>query len=375
MSDSAPVRDDFSSDEIEPPKTRSPIERAIVWTLIVGLCGLLGFEYFTLNGYNSTLEALAKIREDPEVLVPLSEVRKSMISGSPSETRIKKFGTEKLELKWMSFFKDYQIHLTLESGEDDPNVLGYVTPNAPEDTPVSSGEGWMPEDGSDTSGGMGMDMPSGMGGGGGVEHGGPGDGGPGAGGPGRGGPGGGAGAQRGGRRRATGLLGELQQEWVQAELGMTAEQTGKLPDVARAAFSGIDFSSFQSMTDEERQTARQELTEKLESGIKELLDEEQFDRARQLMLQRMGPAAFARADVAADLQLDDSQKKQVEELAPQLRPQRGGSPEDGEVARNLLLRMLTEEQAGKWEALKGPPSENRPEEGESPGRPSRPLEE
>ena len=110
-------------------------------------------KYLALNGYNTTLTALEKIRKDPEVLVPLSEVRKSMISGSPSETKIEKFGTEKLQLKWMSFFKDYQIHLTLASGEDDPNVLGYVTPNAPEDTPNFSGETWMPEDGSDTSGG------------------------------------------------------------------------------------------------------------------------------------------------------------------------------------------------------------------------------
>ena len=90
---------------------------------------------------------------------------------------------------------------------------------------------------------------------------------------------------------------------------MTAEQTEKLPEIARAAFSGVDFSSFQNMTEEERRVARQELTEKVESGIKELLDEEQFDRARQLMFQRMGAAAFARADVAAELAFDDSQKE------------------------------------------------------------------
>ena len=77
----------------------------------------------------------------------------------------------------------------------------------------------------------------------------------------------------------------------------------------------------------------------------------------------MGPAAFARADVAAELELDDSQKKQVEELVPQLRPQRRAPSEDGEIARNLLLEMLTEEQVGKWAAMKGPPSGNRPEDG------------
>jgi hypothetical protein len=347
VSDFAPAPDEDSPNEVEAPKTRSPIERAIVWTLIAGLCGLLGFEYFALDGYNSTLKALDKIREDPEVLVPLSEVRQSMISGSPSETKIKKFGTEKLELKWMSFFKDYQIHLTLASDEKDPNVLGYVTPNAPEETPQLLD---VPEDGTDTSGGMEMSMPPDMDGGGGE------DGGPPGGGPERG-------AQRGGRRRASGLLAELQQEWVQAELGMSDEQTEKLPEVTRSAISGIEFSSFQSMTNEERQAARQEIGEKLEAGLKELLDEQQFNRARQLMLHRMGPAAFARADVAAELELDDSQKKQVEELAPQLRPQRRGPPEDGEIARNLLLEMLTEEQVGKWAAMKGHPPGNRPKDG------------
>ena len=363
MSDFAPAPDEDSPNEVEAPKTRSPIERAIVWTLIAGLCGLLGFEYFALNGYNSTLKALAKIREDPEVLVPLSEVRQSMISGSPSETKIKKFGTEKLELKWISFFKDYQIHLTLASDEKDPNVLGYVTPNAPEETPQLLDT---PENGADTSGGMDMSMPPDMDGGGGE------DGGPPGGGPERGDPIGGAGAQRGGRRRASGLLAELQQEWVQAELGMSDEQTEKLPEVTRSAISGIEFSSFQSMTNEERQAARQEIGEKLEAGVKELLSEQQFNRARQLMLHRMGPAAFARADVAAELELDDSQKKQVEELVPQLRPQRSRPSEDGEFTRNLLLEMLTEEQVGKWAAMKGPPPENRPEEG-SQARPQRPT--
>lgn len=375
MSDTAPASDDVSPDEVEAPKSRSPIERLIVWTLIAGLCALLGFEYFSLNGYNSTLKALGIIRKDPEVLVPLSEVRKSMISGSPSETKSQKHGTEIIELRWMSFFKEYQVNLTLASGEDDPNVLGFVTPNAPEDagTSYSKNNTWMPEDGNDTSGGMDLSMPTGMGAGGGGEHGGPGGGGLGAGG--RGGPGaGGPGGQRGGRR-VPGILGDLQQEWVQTELGMTPEQVEKLPEIAQSAFAGVDFSSLRSMSSEERQAAMLDVQSKLESSAKELLDEEQFGRARQLMFQRIGAGAFVRADVATELGLDDSQKKQVEELAPQLRPQRGGSSEDRDVALNLLQEMLTEEQAGKWEAMKGAPSENRPEEPESPTRPQRPAAE
>lgn len=369
MSESPNDTDAGSADNMATAKTRSPIERAVVWTLIGGLGVLLGVEYLSLNSYNTTLAALDRIRSDPEAMVSLSEARKTMISGSPSEaTRKGSASTEIVELKWFSLFKDYRVSLITESGENDPIVIAFSTPIAPQEaaseTPLAVNDplpgdpramGAMPGEAMMTPGQTG-------------------------------GPGatGGRPPQSGrGRRRAPGMLGDVQQEWVQAELGMTPEQIEKLPGVAQAVLSGVDFASFREMTEDQRQAARQELESKIEAGVKDVLDEEQFGRARQLMLQRMGPAAFSRADVALELGLDDSQRQQAGELTAQIRlAQRelgfGASPQARDEAaatfNGLLLDMLTDDQTGKWQGMLGAPPEKGPEE-EPPRRPQRPTGE
>lgn len=362
MADTPSTPDDVSPDEAEIPKSRSPVERAIVWTLIAGLCVVLGIEYLSQRGYNSTRVALEELLENPEAMVAMSKVR-TLISGSPSETQAKgkKRGTEVIELRWFSLFKHYQVDLTIEADEADPLLIGLATPGAPAVTPVAAGPAATPEgEGMDPMA-MGM-MP--------MTPGGPG----GAGGP--GGPGGGGG---GFTRRSPGMLGDLEQEWVQAELGMTDEQLAKLPEIAESVRP--DFSSFRDMSNEQRQAARQEMESKSEAAAKGLLDEEQFGRVRELMFQRLGAAAIARDDVATELGLDDSQKKQVAELAGQMRDAlrelgfRATHEQREEAAapwNGLLLEVLNEEQAGKWQAMLGAPPENVPEP-EPPQRPQRPA--
>lgn len=260
--------------------------------------------------------------------------------------------------------------MTVEAGEDDPVVIWFKTPEAPEEAaPVVASSGDEGTDGADMGmPGMGF-APGGMGGHDAAAPGGSGPGGP-----------GGGGGQRGGRNRPVrGLLGELGQEWVQAELGMTDDQLAKLPEIA--ASLRPDFSSFGGMSDEERQTAFQEMESKGEAAAKGLLDAEQFGRAREFMFQRMGVEAFARDDVATELGLDDSQKKQVLELMAELRGAERSlgfraSREERDSAKSpwkaLLLEVLSDEQNEKWEALLGAPPEKGPEP-EPPARPQRPA--
>ena len=118
-----------------------------------------------------------------------------------------------------------------------------------------------------------------------------------------------------------------------------------------------------------------------EAAAKELLDDEQFARARELMLQRTGVEALAREDVATELGLDDSQKKQVAELMTELQSSERdfgfrASREERDEAKApwkaLLQDVLSDEQTGKWEALLGAPPEKGPEP-EPAARPQRPA--
>lgn len=368
MSDSTPIPDDAVHDEEVTPKSRSPIERVIVWVLIAGLLVVVGAEYLGQSGYNSTVDAFgAKIRNNPEVMMKLSEAR-TLVSGSPSETTSDgarngdKVSNRILTLSWFSLFKRYEVELTIEADEDDPTVLNFTTAD-PEEPEVLAAGGDSTSDEDDAA--LAAAGPGGgMGPGGGHD----------AEGDGSGNRGGGGGR----RRRSRGILGELQEEWVQAELGMTAEQTAKLPEIAESVRP--DFSAFQGMSPEERTAAFQEIQTKSEAAVKELLDDEQFARVRELMFQRAGAQALAREDVATELGLDDSQKKQVAELIDQRRGALrelgfGSSAEDREEAAApwdaLLMEVLTEDQAGKWQAMLGAPPEKGPEpEVERPRRPS-----
>ncbi len=146
-----------------------------------------------------------------------------------------------------------------------------------------------------------------------------------------------------------------------------------------------DFSALQSLPEEERRAAflgmNSEMETKGEAAAKELLDDEQFARARELMFQRLGSEAFARDDVATDLSLDESQKKQVADLMAELqgaeralgfRASRDQRDEAKGPYKVLLQDVLSEEQTGKWEALLGAPPEKGPEP-EPPARPQRPA--
>ena len=378
MSESLPTSEDAPVDSAVPVKKRSPVERALVWSLIAGGLVVAGVEGAAKYGYDTTRVSVQElIARDPEGVVKLSEVQK-LVSGVSSRTESD--GTlvggiaarRTLKYRWFSIFKpeEYQITLSVEAGEEDPLVLNFETSKAPVPQPIlmAGGEGELEgEDGSTGFGGGGGGG-GGFGGGGGMQH----D----AEEPGGTGSGGGGGRRQRGPRRSAGMLGDLQQEWVQTELGLTAEQIDQIGEIASGARP--DYSSFREMSPEERTAALRAIEQQGETGAQQVLDEEQFARARELMLQRVGVAALLRDDVQVELALTDAQKTQVGELSSELRAAlreagfRASQEERDHAAapwKALLLEVLTEEQSGRWEAMLGEPPEHRPDAQARPQRP------
>lgn len=151
----------------------------------------------------------------------------------------------------------------------------------------------------------------------------------GRGGPGGGGPGGGMrggpGGMMGGGMRGGGVVGLLQNEVIQAELGIskeTAEEAGSAArEVMRGAGGFEAFRGLRDLSEEERRAKMEELRAKMqelgkdaEKKVAELIGMEKFGRLKEIELQLAGVQAIARPDVAAFLELTDEQKQELQDL-------------------------------------------------------------
>ena len=107
-----------------PARKRSPIERAIVWGLILVLLIVGGLEARARFGYKGTLDAL---EGDDVKLGKLSTLRDS-IKFWPSEEKMDIHGRPVLILEWFSLLNVYRIALLVDSTQtDDPSVLTFQT--------------------------------------------------------------------------------------------------------------------------------------------------------------------------------------------------------------------------------------------------------
>lgn len=146
---------------------------------------------------------------------------------------------------------------------------------------------------------------------------------------GRGGPGGrGFGGGGGGFRGpgGGGILDDLRDDAVRAEVAITEDQQEKLRKISEETdFFGKMGPVFQKMrlaeTDEQRNAARDEmraamekLNAEVESKAKLVLDEKQYSRAMQISLQRQGTRALTRPDVAKELGVSDEQLANMRKL-------------------------------------------------------------
>lgn len=123
-----------------PKKSRSPVERIIVWGIILALAIAAGFQARARFGYHQTLGALQNaMRQQEETdgeLLTLAGVD-ALVSGSPSKSDPKEHGLyQQAVYKWSGPFKEYTITLTYEGVKDkrdeaspdySPLVLSYET--------------------------------------------------------------------------------------------------------------------------------------------------------------------------------------------------------------------------------------------------------
>lgn len=347
MSDAAP--------EASAPQKpqRNPIERAVVWGLILVLLGVLAFEAKQQYAYGAALKGLQEAfkEDDADSYHKLSDVRK-MMGGSPKETAlpVKSKLHRSLEFQWTSLFKEYKLVLQTESIGDDPLVLSFMTPNSEEPPePVAPQPSSTPVAGGPTMPGMG---------GGGPAMGGPG-GGPGRGGP--GGPGGPGGGQGGGQQRPRSLQALAEREDVIAELKLTEEQVEKIKTAGRVMSGAM--MNLRSVPEAERGAARLKAVADSETAVKDAMQSDQYSRLMQLFWRDLGTAALEREDAATAVSLTEEQKTKLREVLDERRKDMSGMrdapPEEVAKKRkewdDKITAVLTEEQAKKWEEALGAP--------------------
>lgn len=214
--------------------------------------------------------------------------------------------------------------------------------------------------------------------GGGGRRGGRGPGGGGFGGFGFGGPGG-----PGGGMDSVALL---RIEKVQEELKLDLEQGQKIQDISAAAREAqrSAFEGFRDLSDDEREKARDEMSkqrEQTEDQIQAVLTDDQRARLKQISLQLRGANALLDEKVAEEVGLGAGQKEELQaaqeenmtamrEAMEAARGEGGGGFEGmrekmAELrtkADAKLLAVLTDDQAKKFEEMKGDKVDISPED-------------
>ncbi len=167
---------------------------------------------------------------------------------------------------------------------------------------------------------------------------------------------------------------------LQAELKVTDAQKEQLKAIAdkeaetrKKAFEG--FKGGKGNFDKDRFAAFQKAREENRKAIEGILTADQKKRAKEIQLQADGVRAFADEEVAAQLNLNDTQKNKIKGIGEDYRKDvgelfgRGGGGFDREkAAENAKKReklskaamadiedVLTDEQRSKWKTMVGAP--------------------
>lgn len=186
----------------------------------------------------------------------------------------------------------------------------------------------------------------------------------------------GGGGFRGGFGGGFGLGGLVQIPEVQKELKLDDTQVDLLKALRE---NRPNFQEFQSLSPEERQKKFTEFRQQTDKKIAEILDAKQLARAKQLEIQQAGPRALAQSDVATKLKLTAPQQTKIQtilqgerdsmrQVFESFRNNGGGQPSDEDRQKMFqkfqearqaidkqLLGVLTEDQKGQFDQLKGAP--------------------
>ncbi len=207
------------------------------------------------------------------------------------------------------------------------------------------------------------------------------------------GPGGQQGQGQGGQRqpgqfggRQGGMFGGpmlLLRQDVQKELNLSQTQITKVQELIRSLAPQGGQRQPGQPPDRERggqglrgqggmQDAMRENQEKMEKGLKEILNTTQFNRYRELDLQFAGAQAVLRPDISKELGLNETQINRIREIQRQNREQmreqfqQGGGQRDPQAMaqareayrkklNDAILGVLTAAQKDKWQKMLGKP--------------------
>jgi hypothetical protein len=170
----------------------------------------------------------------------------------------------------------------------------------------------------------------------------------------------------------------LENEGVQKELKLEADQVSKAKDVVKSIREKHKdaFDRLRDASQEERRTKSRELGQMVSqetlAALKDVLKPDQLKRLKQIELQAAGVAAFTTPEVQKALNLTDQQREELRTIndayGKQMRELIGGGNEQGGRERMATLRketmtkvqaVLTDAQKGTWKELTGEPFEVR----------------
>lgn len=110
---SQPPKEEKEADQNVQKKTRSPVERIVVWVLILGLAGLAGYEYFQKKAYQKEFDLIqdAFSQSTPEKPVRYDDIR-GKLSKEPVITETTYGGGAAMLYTWKwKGLKEYKIEL------------------------------------------------------------------------------------------------------------------------------------------------------------------------------------------------------------------------------------------------------------------------
>ncbi len=164
-------------------------------------------------------------------------------------------------------------------------------------------------------------------------------------------------------------------EDVAKELKLTDAQKGKLGAFQQKQMEEMMamFQSGERPSQEQMQGILKKRQEAEEKALKEILEEAQQKRLRELWLQRQGNGAISNEAIQKELGLSDDQKKKIKDLQAKQQAANAAIREkmmSGEIDRSEIMplmekntkilneeygKLLTEEQAAKLKSMQGAP--------------------
>ena len=132
MSEANPQTSSAAKPAVKPVKSRSPVERVVVWGLIAALIVVLGIEGYAKTTYDSTLSTLKSKIDESEASgdVTLTQAQ-GYVRGAYRRAESQDKRGKRVVFRWFSLFKQYIVQL---NATQQDIVLSYETPDAPPET-------------------------------------------------------------------------------------------------------------------------------------------------------------------------------------------------------------------------------------------------